>query len=290
MSIEKILTWIRRHWLLTIIISLIGPVLITHILFKINLGISFLSAEWSAGDFLGYIAGFYTFIGTILLGAVTVDQSKKAQEANERLSKENNYFQKVSAQKLVPIIRIASVLVDAAKNDFYSIGNLNGKVTVTENISIGQREVFVNVILPNTVLEGLEGLHVKVISLSLENISDGAIRQIAVEEVSFSGFILCGEQVAPVSCYGDEKYKFISDLLLPNEQLEIKVRIYYSDVRYTHFWEFKDSHSIGEFGMCLYLKNTSISDIVCQEKIYIEKADGMKEKIMYRTFERDQQT
>ena len=284
MNIEKFLAWIRKHWLLTIIISLIGPLLITHILFKINLERNFFAAEWSAGDFLGYIAGFYTFIGTILLGAVTVDQSKQAQEINERLSKENNYFQKVSAQKLMPLIKIVSINVNNSVPASYPINDLNGRVTVTESVTAEKREININIFLPNAKSEDL---HVKTVSLSLENISEGAIRQIAVERVEFSGFKLYECCFPPISCYGDEQYKYISDLLLPHEPIEIQVCIYYSDLRHMHFWEYTDSKDIGQFDLCLYLRNTSITDIGCMEKIYIKKADGMKEKIMYRTFEED---
>lgn len=287
MSIDKFLAWIRKHWLLTIIISLITPIVATHLLFKINLGIDFLAAEWSAGDFLGYIAGFYTFIGTILLGAVTVDQSKKSQEANERLSRENNYLQKVAAQKLMPLVRVASIEIEDSRKVVYPTSGLSSGVTVTESTTVGKRETFVNVFLPNIISEEL---YVKTIILSLENISEGAIRQISFERIEFSGFNLCGEHIAPVSCCGDKQYKYISDLLLSSEQHEIKICIYYSDQRCTKFWEYKDSQNVGQFDICLYLKNTSFSDIVCQEKIYIEKADGLKEKIMYRTFEEDQQS
>ena len=282
MNIEKFLSWIRQHWLLTIIASLIIPLLIIHILFKLNFGVDFFAAEWSAGDLLGYIAGAYTFIGTILLGVVTVEQSQRAQKVNEQLSKENNYLQKIAAQRLMPLVRIASVTVWTAQESRYLVKVLGGKVQVTESISLEQREIFINVILPNTKSERLQE---KVILLSFENISDGIIRQIAIERVEFSGFSLCGEDVEPTVCYGDANAKFMSNLLLPHEKAEISVRIYYSDKRYTQFWELRDCDSVGEFDMCIYLKNTSISDIVCYEKIYIKKPEGLKEKIMYRTFE-----
>ena len=97
------MTWIRQHWILAIVIFSVVPILTVHFLFQIDLGLGFLVPEWDAGDLLGYIAGFYTFIGTILLGAVTVDQSQKAQKTNERLALENNYLQKIIAQNLIRV-------------------------------------------------------------------------------------------------------------------------------------------------------------------------------------------
>jgi hypothetical protein len=40
------------------LLFLITPLIIVHVLFKINSGSAWLSAEWEAGDVLGYIAGF----------------------------------------------------------------------------------------------------------------------------------------------------------------------------------------------------------------------------------------
>lgn len=282
MSIEKFLAWVRKHWLLVIVILLIAPLLSTHILFKISLGIDFVAAEWSAGDLLGYFAGFYAFIGTVLLGLVTVEQSKKAQEINERLSKENNYLQKVASQRLMPIIKASLVDSRHSEKIFRPPNNFNGQVIVSERVTPENRELFVDVFLPNTRHEELQ---VKPVVLSLENISEGVIRQISVERVEFSGFAFCGEKVDLAICYGIDKYKYISYSLLPHDKIEVTIRVYYSDSRYTKFWE-----GLGEFDICLYLKNTSISDIVCQEKVYIKKAEGFQERIMYRTFEDEQKS
>lgn len=289
MTIERFLTWIRQHWILAIVIFSVVPILTVHFLFQIDLGLGFLVPKWDAGDLLGYIAGFYTFIGTILLGAVTVDQSQKAQKTNERLALENNYLQKIIAQNLIPLVRIICFSVEDAKSSCESVNDLDGKVLVTTRSTspTGGHVTQLKIVLPDTKPENL---YVKKISLSLENISEGIIRQIAVEWVEFPGFHMDQEYIDLVSCQGHEKYKFIGDLLLPHEQLEIEICVYYSDSRYTQFWEFGDDYRLGSFAMCLYLENTSISDIVRQEKIYIEKANGLKEKIMYRTFEEDQVT
>lgn len=61
------------------------PLLIIHFLFKLNLGYYWLYAEWSAGDLIGYTAGMLAFIGTVLLGLVSIWQTNKANKTNDKL-------------------------------------------------------------------------------------------------------------------------------------------------------------------------------------------------------------
>lgn len=70
--------WIKSNKLffgLIIILLFIIPLIVTHILFKVDSGTEWLRAEWSAGDVLAYIAGFEAFIGTITLGALAFWQN-----------------------------------------------------------------------------------------------------------------------------------------------------------------------------------------------------------------------
>lgn len=61
------------------------PALIVHILFKWKSGIDFIEAEWSAGDFLGYIGTFLSFIGTIVLGYLALQASYKANDLSQKV-------------------------------------------------------------------------------------------------------------------------------------------------------------------------------------------------------------
>lgn len=49
-----------------------------HLLFKIEVNSYFFEAEWTAGELLGYI-------GTVILGGITVHLSQKANDINDRL-------------------------------------------------------------------------------------------------------------------------------------------------------------------------------------------------------------
>lgn len=73
--------WIKKNkTLFTVIcilvfISLAGVPFVINLLFKVNSNISFLEAEWSAGDALGYYGAVLSFIGTVVLGALALYQN-----------------------------------------------------------------------------------------------------------------------------------------------------------------------------------------------------------------------
>lgn len=87
---EELILWIKTHKLVSLIVVLslfLLPLLAVHLLFKWNVGFDFISAEWSAGELIGYIAGFEAFIGTVSLGIIAVWQTDKANKTNDNLLK-----------------------------------------------------------------------------------------------------------------------------------------------------------------------------------------------------------
>lgn len=86
---EKFFKWIKEHKVYTIVIGIVVPllpVLIIHILYKINIPFDFLVAEWSAGELLQFYGAYLSFLGTVLLGALALWQ-------NHQLSKKNEQFE-----------------------------------------------------------------------------------------------------------------------------------------------------------------------------------------------------
>jgi hypothetical protein len=61
------------------------PLIVVHFLFKWKTGNNLISAEWSAGDLIVYIAGFESFAGTAILGIIAVWQTHKANKTNDNL-------------------------------------------------------------------------------------------------------------------------------------------------------------------------------------------------------------
>ena len=77
---KNALIWVKNHKLATAIIILCVfflPLFAVHLCFKSSLNISWLTAEWSAGELIGYIAGFEAFIGTVALGALALWQNEQ---------------------------------------------------------------------------------------------------------------------------------------------------------------------------------------------------------------------
>jgi hypothetical protein len=86
--VAKIFAWIKANKAKSCIIIValfLLPLIIVHVLYKWQTTCLFLQSSWDSGSLITYIAGFETFIGTIFLGAVTVFQSEKESDFNERL-------------------------------------------------------------------------------------------------------------------------------------------------------------------------------------------------------------
>lgn len=88
LNIESFVAWIKKHKMKTILVIIgmfLVPLIVVHLLFKWDTGYDFISAEWSAGDLIGYIAGFEAFAGTVILGTIAVWQTYKANQTNDNL-------------------------------------------------------------------------------------------------------------------------------------------------------------------------------------------------------------
>lgn len=77
---ENWIIWIKKNKFifgLVVLLLFLVPLILVHILYKFNSNIEWLTAEWSAGDVLAYIAGFEAFIGTVALGALALWQNQQ---------------------------------------------------------------------------------------------------------------------------------------------------------------------------------------------------------------------
>lgn len=73
----------KRHIFIVTCIAIVIfalPLIIVHILFKTNCNYPWLTAEWSAGEVLTYIAGFESFLGTVALGTLALWQNENIQQ------------------------------------------------------------------------------------------------------------------------------------------------------------------------------------------------------------------
>lgn len=282
---RKILEWIKKHKLLTFglcVLTFSLPLIVVHMLFKTPAINNWFTATWSAGELLAYIAGFEAFLGTVVLGAITVYQSDKANEANERLNKENNYLQKISIQQMLPLLKVSDVIVHKTQIRNHQKLLHSDVVTVSEVGTTDKREPHINIYLPQ-IKTGQ--CYCKHIELMLENISSGPISQIVIDRVEFSGFKYKDTYVGLSTCTGMEKANYISWLVLPGSQLKVMVDIYFDNEIYRDFWEYDEFTSFGCFDICFYITNKSLTGIEYKEKIHIEKCADFKESIMYKAYE-----
>ena len=79
----KLLKWMQKHKLLTLLITLLIfflPLALIYILYRIGMHYALIHAEWSAGDLLVYTASFEAVLGTVSLGALSLWQNIQIEE------------------------------------------------------------------------------------------------------------------------------------------------------------------------------------------------------------------
>lgn len=118
--------WMKKHKKLIafiIFMVIIGVPLIIHILFKLHPDIDFFVAEWTAGELLSYYGSILAFLGTVILGALSLYQNQIIKQESD---KRNELLEQRERESNMPRFRINHVL---------SHGNCSGMKFNIENIS-----------------------------------------------------------------------------------------------------------------------------------------------------------
>lgn len=121
LNIESFIARVKKHKMKTILVIIglfLVPLIVVHLLFKWNTGYDFISAEWSAGDLIGYIAGFEAFAGTVVLGIIAVWQTDKANKTNDSLLKLTEENERKS---VLPFLSFNSYIPKYEGNSFISL-------------------------------------------------------------------------------------------------------------------------------------------------------------------------
>lgn len=121
LNIESFIAWVKKHKMMTILVIiglLLVPLIVVHLLFKWDTGYDFISAEWSAGDLIVYIAGFEAFAGTVILGIIAVWQTDKANKTNDSLLKLTEENERKS---VLPFLSFNSYIPKYEGNIFISL-------------------------------------------------------------------------------------------------------------------------------------------------------------------------
>lgn len=265
---KRLLEWLKNHKQklpLILICAIVLPPLAIHVLFSVPAPCSFLQAKWGAGDLLAYLAGLLSLSGTIILGIITVYQTKQANDLSLQLAKENNALQKISIQNQLPVVRIDNVNISRTSSstdkNLVECGEIQCYSEIRGDDS-SRKVIF-------TLCASKKPKFQKQIKFSITNVSDTSIKSIRFVKVEFSGFNDGKNSGDPISISGNENYNIHKMLLLPKEKIEIEIKILLDDENRYNFWEYIDYRRIGSFDMNMYIENTSISGITFYERIYI---------------------
>lgn len=84
---SEFFSWTKTNKLLLlgILFFIIIPIFIVHILFSIPACKEYWTAKWSPGDLLNYFGASLAFLGTIVLGSVSLYQNNKLHSINQGL-------------------------------------------------------------------------------------------------------------------------------------------------------------------------------------------------------------
>ena len=278
---KKILNWIKNHKIFVTIITVlvfIVPLIVVHILFKSSAPHSWFVATWSAGDLLGYIAGFVSLLGTVFLGLITVHLTDQANETNERLGKENINLQKIMAQKLMPILRLEfahifkSTLVKHTPSHLPPKAEFMRTCTCSGNMpSSVCHKIYVNI---DVSAENNDPIYVKQINFRLVNISDTIIRHISLDHIQIVGY---ENRTEPVLCQNEAIGDGIPTLITTDESVDVMLIVCTNSEEWVSVWD----DSSGGLALTLYVTNTSISGIQFHEYINVHATDYNYVKISY---------
>lgn len=278
---KKILNGIKNHKILVTIITVFvfaAPLVVVHVLFKSSAIHSWFVATWSAGDLLGYIAGFASLLGTVFLGLITVYLTDQANETSERLGKENINLQKIMAQKLMPILRLEfahifkSTVINHTPSHFPQKAEFMRTCTCSGNMSSSVcHKIYVNI---DVGTENRDPVYVKQINFRLVNISDTIIRHISLDHIQIVGY---ENRAEPVLCQNEATGDGIPTLITTDESVDVMLIAYTNSEERASVWD----DSSGGLALTLYVTNTSISGIQFHEYINVHATDGNYVKISY---------
>lgn len=221
--------------------------------------------------------GYMTYFGTVLLGAISFWQNLNAQDANKRLTEENNNLQKIMVQSLIPTVRVENLEIVPVEKEFINKSHFPKKETFSfvrtyKKNESGEvlRKVMVNV---DADADNLP-LYEKQVRFQFENISNCFIRHIAIDHIEILGF---QNHFNSIICKSSRSGDGFGGLYCPKDTLDIQVSFYTNDKVKKELW---DNNSAG-IGFILYLTNISMQDIPFNEYVEIEIYNNGYQKVSY---------
>lgn len=240
---------------------------IIHILFKIKAPFEFLEAEWSAGEYLTFMAGFLTFAGTFILSIHTLKSANKYQEIANKLAEDNNSLQEILAQNMLPVLNIISAEVFPAERQTKVIEEIqNRKQTFLVGRHYKKEESNIIIYL-NADVEG-DYCNLRTMRLTVENISQVPIRYVAIPKIIINGYKNCFETIICYNKNGQDCGR--SDAIRPNHSVMLDINIYYLNDAIRNVWD----SDLGWIALTLFFENVSYAGIKFKQSIGISVANN----------------
>ena len=107
MILSKVFFWIKKHVWQTVSIGLglfFAPLFFVHIAYRITAISPWFASTWNAGDLIAFIAGFFSFLGSLGLGLLALYQNKKANELSDRILKSQELRDRFDRTPCISII------------------------------------------------------------------------------------------------------------------------------------------------------------------------------------------
>lgn len=132
--------WMKKHKKLIAFITfmiIFGIPFIIHILFKLRSNIDFFVAEWSAGELLSYYGSILAFLGTVILGALSLYQNQIIKRESD---KRTELLEQRERESNMPRFRLNHMISQGNNSKLkFSIENISPNVA--NNIMLGPIQV-----------------------------------------------------------------------------------------------------------------------------------------------------
>lgn len=147
-----------KNIVILLILGIVGIPVVIHILFKINLNVDWIQAEWTAGESLLYYGSVLSFIGTFLLSMLALWQNHIIKIEND---KHTHYLEQLEMKRYTPLFSANKTMSEKCNkklnidifnitgNIAYNVEILSIKMYQNENILWQtDNQIFYNVIKP----------------------------------------------------------------------------------------------------------------------------------------------
>lgn len=189
---EKLFKWISEHkkscfWIMVGMIFL--PIIIIHILFKINTHCYWIQADWLSGDVLGYFGSVLAFSGTVILGYVSLLLNDKAVKQNDKLINMQH-----NQEKAISIFNPEEQLVIYSKNDDPILPKRLSKEGIDANLDY--------------IADTYNTKDIMILEVNLKNLTNNAVTGLVIDTFDI---IIDEVAIHPIKGTGEECSAFISE-------------------------------------------------------------------------------